>query len=210
MRNGHYLANFPGERSDDRHLHLHRFQHCELIPGRDSVAGFHGYGNDHGGRRRADHAAIVPVNAMQNAIHLDSVSRPLGYGDDVETPPEGGKPVFKLAEALDVGVDVRPILIDTVLLGPKPMGLEQVRVPAIAQLSYAAYVIRNLRAPTQRRRIELGLLQGEFGRVDFDRRVDQSDLCVSPREMLAGRRQIVQPCGVNFSPLDLRSTQQFK
>ena len=59
------------------------------------VAWLHRNGNHYRWRRRVHHAAVVPIDAVRDAVHFDPVTQTLIDRDDVETLSKGGEPIFK-------------------------------------------------------------------------------------------------------------------
>ena len=117
---GQDLADPPGDRRPHRRLHLHALEHDDRLAGLDLVPDRDPDGDDDGGRRRADHALLVPRDAVGDAVHLDQVRRgrrdwrrPVARGAD-------GEPALERAEPVHGDVDVRAVDLDPVAVRGRP------------------------------------------------------------------------------------------
>jgi hypothetical protein len=82
----------------------------------ETVSSFHRDGNHNRRRRRVYDAAVIAVDAVGHAVNFDAVVQSLNDGYNVKSPSEGGEPMFKLSQTVDMGVDARSIDVDAVLL----------------------------------------------------------------------------------------------
>src|SRR5271166_1920215 len=136
-------------------------------------------------------AAVISIDRMRHTVHIYPVIQSLNHRDHVEAPPESRKPIFKLTQGMDVGIDTRSVHLHTVMLEIETENLHRVGMPSITQFDRPAHPTPNRGSPAQGRSIELRLLYRQFGSVGLDRRLHQSYVGVTAGKVPGIRRQSV-------------------
>ena len=78
------------------------------------------------------HPAIVPIDAVRNAIYLDVMAQAVVSGYDLRALAKDCEPVFVITEPLDLSIDPHARAFHAILLKTQAPDLERVCVAAIA------------------------------------------------------------------------------
>ena len=107
---GHQQVLDPGpERRVEDRLHLHRLEHDDRGARLHLVADGDGCGHHESRGRRTLHAALVPGDAVGDAVDLDQRGRAVGGGDHVVPLTADHEPPMELVEAVELGLDGRGV-----------------------------------------------------------------------------------------------------
>ncbi len=209
---GHHVQ-FPhpgGEGGDDGRLHLHRLKHHHRRSRGDLLADRDRGGDHQRGGGRAQHAALIPGDAVGDAVDLDQVHRAVGVGDDPEPLGPDLQPAVGLVQPfqLDVGgrvPDAHPVVAGAGAEDDHPVG-----DPAQLEVDRHALGVLGLRTSTAgglqqvRDLTLLGLLVG------LDRGRDQGHRPVTVGDQATLGAHPVDPAGVGGAVDDLGAVEQFQ
>ena len=103
---GHHQLAHPGrERGRDHRLHLHALEHEHGSAGRHRRADRDRGGDDQGWCGGAQDAALVPADAVGDAVHLDQMHGTVGRTDEPEHLVADVQPAGELTQLLDRDVE---------------------------------------------------------------------------------------------------------
>src|SRR5580765_3003833 len=144
------------------------------------------------------YATVISIHAVRHTIDFNPEINSLSDRYNMKAMPEGSEPTLELAQAVDMGLDPSAIYFHSVVLWTQAMGFHRIELPSIAQYQSTANLTSHLRPPACSGRVELRLLHGQLGIVGIDGTLHQSDVGMSVREMIAGRRHAVEPSNVRL------------
>ncbi len=180
-RLGHHLhvgrrverPDAPGERRDERALHLHALDDGDDVARLHLVADGDGEGDDDRGPRVADDAAVVAGDPVRRAVHLDEQVRVERRDEGADRPAPDRQAALVGAAVLDVDLDARAVDLDAVACGCGPGDGEAVVLAPVAQFDGAARRGVGRRASAARECAEAPPLVGRLLLGDLDRGLDQ-------------------------------------
>ena len=121
-----------------------------------------------------DHAPIVTIDGVREAVDFDPGTGALAYGNDVKALAEQCEPALEFVAPVEVSFDGDAIHFDTIVLWPEALGFQGLELAPVAQGEGASDIGGNARTSAGGRSVKLRLLGGEFGIVGIDGSLDES------------------------------------
>ena len=194
------LLDAGRERRVQHRLHLHRLEHQHRRTRLDLPAHRDG-GGDHEGRGgRAEHAALVPADAVRDAVDLDQGAGAVGRGDHVVPASADREPAVELVDPVQLDVDGLLGAArgdrDAVAGGPGVDGGDVVRRAAQLELDRASGLVLGLGATAVGGLEQPADLEPQLVGVRLDGGGDHGDAGVLGRDQAALTADPVDPAGV--------------
>ena len=158
-------------------------------------------GDHHCRRRRPYDSAVIALDAMRNAVYLYAEARAMLDRDHVEPLPENCEPALERPNRFHTGIDARTVHLNAILPQAHAVDLHGVSILKTPQLDHAAYFVANLRPAAQRRSVEPRLFDAELSLVSLDGGLDECNVQMPARNVLAFGGKTIHPANVDFTAL---------